>query len=58
MKLYQLKWVDGNETDIAICYALSKEDDIKKFENLYTTKNCEIKEVYFNKYEVAILTDY
>ena len=58
MKLYQLKWIDEDEIDIAICYALSKEDAIKKFGNLYNTENCEIKEVFFNKYEVAILTDY
>lgn len=59
MKLYKLTVMYGDEIDdMAICYALSKEDAIKKFENLYTIENCQIEEVYFNKYEVAILTDY
>lgn len=61
MRLYQLKIVNENKelTDLALCYARSKEDAVKKFSQLYIMiKENQVEEVSFNKYDIAILTEY
>lgn len=60
MRLYQLKIINGNNelSDLAICYTRSKEEAIKKFGKLYFTEENQVEEVFFNTYDVAILTDY
>ena len=46
--------------DVAVCYALTKEDAIKKFSRLYKAASEEtVEEVSFeDNHGVAILTDY
>jgi hypothetical protein len=60
MRLYQLKIgnEDGELEDLALCYARSKEDAIKKFEELFIVKEGQVEEVFFNSKEVAILIGY
>lgn len=61
MRLYRLKITneDGELKDLALCYARSKEEAIKKFKELYTVVNeSKVEEVFFNRWGVAILTDY
>ncbi len=61
MRLYRLKITGEDEEleDLALCYARSKEEAIKKFEELYTgVKENQVEEVFFNKWNIAILTDY
>ena len=45
--------------DVAITYATTKEEAIKKFKEFYSDVNNEnVSEPYFNYARVAILTDY
>lgn len=52
--------VDHNFTDdVAITYATTKEEAIKKFKEFYSDVNSKnVSEPYFNYGGVAILTDY
>ena len=60
MRLYRLKIINADKEldDLAICYARSKEDAIKKFEELFVVEENQVEEVYFNSKEVAILIGY
>lgn len=44
--------------DVAIVYALNKEEAYKKLRQLYEIDISEVNEVVFNDYGIAILTDY
>lgn len=62
LKLFQYKRVyyDGNDCesyDIAVCYAKDKQEAIEKFSKLYKDMT-KVREVEFNKYDVAILSSY
>lgn len=67
MKLYALSIPDVLEEHeysdtVAICQASSKTEAIKKFRQLYDynddVMNRYVTPVFFNKYEIAILTSY
>jgi len=60
MRLYRLKIINEDKEleDLALCYARSKEDAIKKFEELYIVKEDQVEEVFFNSKEIAILIGY
>ncbi len=53
---------DGDHTatdDCALCRAWSKKKAIKKFQKLYCDFNkSNVSRVKYNKYGIAILTDY
>lgn len=52
---------DHQFTDsVAICKANSKKEAIEKFKEMYSFPNMEkyVSEAYFNKYGIAVLTDY
>lgn len=62
MKLYQLKIINKDKEleeeleDLALCYANSKEDAIKKFEELFIVEEeKQVEEVHFDSKDVAIL---
>jgi hypothetical protein len=45
--------------DVAITYASDKGEAIKKISRLYSNiEDKDVRQVYFNAYGVAILTDY
>lgn len=60
MRLYRLKIINENKEleDLALCYARSKEDAIKKFDELFVVKEDQVEEVFFNPSEIAILIGY
>jgi len=60
MRLYRLKIINEEKelADLALCYARSKEDAIKKFEELYIVKEGQVEEIFFNSKEIAILIGY
>lgn len=60
MRLYKFSIINEDKSlaDIAICYARSKEDALKKFEKLYVVEAGKVEEVFFNNLDVAILTEY
>ena len=60
MRLYRLKIINEEKEleDLALCYARSKEDAIKKFEELYIVKEGQVEEIFFNSKEIAILIGY
>jgi hypothetical protein len=66
-KLYKLtvpKAMEGHVfvDDVAVCYALSKVSAVRKFKRLYNYSTRflfnNVREVHFNKWDVAILTSY
>lgn len=63
LRLFQYKnvYYDDNDCeayDIAVCYAEDKQEAIEKFSKLYkNTTYKTVREVEFNKYDVAILSE-
>ena len=67
IRLYKLCVPDamqehGFTDDVAICWAISKKRAIRKFKRLYDyddqTMNTSVSRICFNKWQIAILTDY
>ena len=67
IRLYKLCVPDAMQghrftDDVAICWAISKKRAIRKFKRLYDyddqTMNTSVSRICFNKWQIAILTDY
>lgn len=67
IRLYKLCVPDAMQEhrftdDVAICWAISKKRAIKKFKRLYDyddqIMNTSVSRICFNKWQIAILTDY